>query len=144
MAAYSRMRIKPIMSLDRELQMSSDSRWAPIASLRISRLGSAAMAPPEGPPARSGEAAGCLCVKRAHPHSRTQIVGKKRRRYLRAASRKSVRQHGTNDPFGWISEGPVSGANPQVRTLSLRLGLAAGNGQLSDAGRGKRTLGGTH
>jgi hypothetical protein len=71
MAAYSRMRIKPIMSLDRELQMSSGSRWAPIASLRISRLGSAAMAPPEGPPRpfwRGGRLSLCEAGTSTQPH----------------------------------------------------------------------------
>jgi hypothetical protein len=69
MADQTRMRIKPIMSLDREpsatanrWSRSRDARRTPIASLRISRLGAAAMAPPEGPPARSGEATGLLCA----------------------------------------------------------------------------------
>jgi hypothetical protein len=56
MAAQTRMRIKPIMSLTASLHRQRtdgadrDSRRTPIASLQISRLGSAAMAPPEGPP----------------------------------------------------------------------------------------------
>ena len=111
--------------MQRTDEQDRDSRWVPIASLRGFRArDSAAIPQPKGPPARSGEAAGCLCVKRAHPHSRTQIFGKKRRRNLRAGSRKRVRQHGTNDRFGWFSAGQLLDGNGQNRAFVSRLNLA--------------------